>query len=53
MAIRLPTPQYTATYIADFPTILVCFHQHHKHLYRGGGWWVVGSREVAGYSKAQ
>ena len=39
--------------LADFPTIIDCFYQHHKHLYRGGGWGMVGSHEVAGYSEAQ
>ena len=35
IAIRLPTAQSTAS-IADFPAILDCFYQHHKHLQRGG-----------------
>ena len=39
--------------LADFSTILDCFYQQYKHLYRGGGWEVVGSHKVVGYSKAQ
>ena len=36
IALRLPTPQCTASWFFHH------FYQHHKHLYRGGGWgyWV-------------
>ena len=51
IAIRLHTPQCTASRFCHHFRLF--FYQHHKHLYRGRGWGVVGSHKVVGYSEAQ
>ena len=49
-SIRLSYLQCIASWI--FRHFRQFYYQHHKHLYRGGGWGVVGSHKVAGYSGA-